>query len=225
MQFDPKFVPPKGTALDLTLYWTDAEGVRHTAPAREWLRTSTDRWYDRELAALPAGLSLPEDLELRYDDGNKDLLWYGRMSEADRDRALGLSADETFRKQVRSMYEESQPKPFTADFVFAGSFFYDKPVQYDADGEVLKTVRTYAAEGGEVVCVANFPAATIDVAERSSADGENVLYEAATELIPPKGTEVQLVFTRRPPPVAPAAASPVASEQETAPKAAAPDAR
>ena len=144
-------------------------------------------------------MTLPEDLELRYDAGNKQLLWYGRMSEADRDRALALSTDETFRGHVRSFHEESQPRPLTADFVFAGSFFYDRPVAYDTEGEVIETVRTYAAEGGEVVCVANFPAATIDIAERSSADAGNILYEAATERIPPKGTPVVMTFARRKP--------------------------
>ena len=206
VNFSPEFAPPRGPVLDLTLYWNDADGNPRTADGRTWIRTSTDGWYERDLAALPAGVTLPEGLELRYDAANTDLLWYGRMSEADRDRALALSTDENFRDLIRGFYGESQPRPFTADFVFAGSFFYDKPVKYGADGEVLETVRTYAAEGGEVVCVANFPSATIDVAERSSAEGESVLYEAATEKVPPEGTPVLIVFSARPEPDAAAAA-------------------
>ena len=205
VSFDPEFAPPRGPVLDLTLYWTDAGGAPRTAPAHDWVRTSTDGWYERDLAALPAGLELPEDLELRHDAGNGDLLWYGRMTGEDRDRALALSADEQFRKLIREFYRESQPRPLTADFVFAGSYVWDKPVAYDAEGNVTETERSYAAEGGEVVCVANFPAATIDIAERSSADGENVLYEAATELIPPKGTDVLITFAAaKAPPAAPA---------------------
>ncbi|QDT17356.1 YdjY domain-containing protein [Alienimonas californiensis] len=195
--FDPHFAPPKGAKLALTLHWTDEKGVARQAAARDWVRTSTDKWYERDLAALPAGMSLPEDLELRYDAPNTDLLWYGRMSEEERDRALALSKDGVYQEHIRSFYEESQPRPLTADFVFAGSFLYDKPVAYNAEGEVTETVRTYAAEGGEVVCVANFPAATIDIAERSSAEGENVLYEAATERIPPIGTPVLITFERQ----------------------------
>ena len=195
VSFDPEFSPPRGPALDLTLYWTGADGAPRTAPARDWVRTSTDGWYERDLAALPAGVKLPEDLELRYDAGNGDLLWYGRMTDEDRDRALALSADERFRELIREFHGESQPRPLTADFVFAGSYVWDKPVAYDAEGNVVETERSYAAEGGEVVCVANFPAATIDIAERSSAEGENVLYEAATELIPPKGTDVLITFS------------------------------
>ncbi|MFH5805262.1 YdjY domain-containing protein [Alienimonas sp. DA493] len=210
--FDPEFAPPKGPKLNLTLYWTDAEGVARRVDARDWVRTSTDKWYERDLAALPPGVSLPEDLELRYDAPNTDLLWYGRMSEAERDRALALSNDGQFQEHIRSFYEESQPRPLTADFVFAGSFLYDKPVAYNAEGEVTETVRTYAAEGGEVVCVANFPAATIDIAERSSAEGENVLYEAATERIPPIGTPVIITFEQRPEPAAADGTKPTAPQ-------------
>ena len=210
VSFDPVFAPPKGPVVDLTLFWTDAEGEPRTADARTWVRTSTDGWYERDLAALPAGVALPEDLELRYDGGNTDLLWYGRMTEADRDRALALSTDEAFRGHIRSIYEESQPRPMRADFVFAGGFLYDRAVKYDAEGNVTETVRTYSAEGGEVVCVANFPSATIDVAEKSSAEGQGVLYEAATERVPAKGTPVLIRFAVREPPAPPAAAAPVA---------------
>ena len=211
VKFDPEFAPPKGPIVDLTLFWTDANGEPRTADARTWVRTSTDGWYERDLASLPAGVVLPEDLELRYDEGNTDLLWYGRMTEADRDRALALSTDETFRGHVRSIFEESQPRPMTADFVFAGGFLYDRAVKFDAEGNVTETVRTYSAEGGEVVCVANFPSATIDVAEKSSAEGQGVLYEAATERVPPKGTPVLIRVAARTPPAPPAAAAPVAA--------------
>ena len=205
VSFDPEFVPPRGTKLDLTLHWTDADGAARTASAHDWIRTSTDKWYEAPQPALPAGLSLPEDLELRYAKESRELLWYGQMSEADRDRALALSPDETFRTNVRTFFEQSQPRAMSADFVFAGSFFYDKPVTYNSEGEVTETVRTYAAEGGEVVCVANFPAALIDIAERSSAEGQGVLYEAATERIPPVGTRVFLTFAAKAAPAGAAA--------------------
>jgi len=197
VSFDPDFTPPKGPVVGITLHWTDEAGVARSAPARQWIRTSTDRWYERDLAALPKGMTLPEDLELRYAEEAGDLLWYGRMTEDARDRALALSTDATYRKHIQSIFKESQPQPMKADFVFAGSFFYDKPIKYNSEGEVLETVRTYAAEGGEVVCVANFPSALIDIAEQSSADGQGVLYEAATEQIPPKDTPVIVTFTQQ----------------------------
>jgi hypothetical protein len=202
VSFDPDFAPPKGPTLDLAVHWVDDDGTARTAAARDWIRTSTDQWYVRDLAELPSDLTLPQDLELRHDATSDHLLWYGRMSAAERDRALALSKDEAFRGFVRGFFEESQPRPLDADFVFAGSYVWDKPLAYDAEGEVIETERAYAAEGGEVICVANFPAATIDIAERSSAEAGSVLYEAWTERIPPKGTTALLVLSERvaPPP-------------------------
>lgn len=217
VSFEPTFTPPRGPVVKITLYWADETGAVQTAAGADWVRTSTDRWYERNLAALPAGATLPEDLELRYDATSAELLWYGRMSAADRDRAVALSPDPAFRKAVRSMFEESQPKPLTADFVFAGSYMYDRPTVYNERGEVEETVRAYAAEDGDVVCVANFPTATIDIAERSSADDGSVVYEAATEKIPPKGTPVVVTFEAgRPDPPAP---DPADEEEDAAPAA------
>ena len=121
------------------------------------------------------------------------------MSEADRDAALALTTDETVRRLIGEFFEESQPEPMDADFVFAGSGFYEQTEDPTQPGGEPRTVTKYAAEGGEVVCVANFQAATIDVAQRSSADGQGVLYEAATERIPPEETPVLIVFAPRPP--------------------------
>ena len=200
VRFSPEFVAPTGPVLDLAVYWTDREGTPRTADARTWVRTSTDGWREGPLAALPRGLTLPPELDLRYDAGNKQLLWYGEMSDAERDAALALTKDETVRGLIRRFYEESQARPMTAEFVFVGSGFYEATVPVipgaGADGDE-KVVRRYAAEGGEVVCVANFQTATIDVNARSSAEGQGVLYEAATEKIPPEGTPVLLTFTPR----------------------------
>ena len=218
VRFSP-FVPPRGPKVDLAVHWTGADGAARTANARTWIRTSTDKWYERDLPALPADLTLPQDLELRYDAGNGQLLWYGRMSDADRDRALALTTDETVKRLIREFHAESQPRGMNADFVFAGSGFVTEVIP-PAEGEGEATSRTrYLAEGGEVVCVANFQAATIDVAERSSADGQGVLYEAATERIPPDGTPVLLTFTPR----REAAATPAGEREERADDAGAGD--
>ena len=200
VEFEP-FKPPRGPKLSITAHWIGEDGRPRRADAKTFVRTSTEKWYERDFPALPAGLTLPEDLELRHDRANGDLIWYGPMSEAERDRALALSKDEAFREAIRGFYAESQPRGLTADFVFAGSLFFtrnlpppDAKIGEEVPEERMRAVTSYAAEGGEVVCVANFQAATIDIAERSSNDGQGVLYEAATEAIPPEGTPVLLVF-------------------------------
>ena len=71
-----------------------------------------------------------------------------------------------------------------ADWVFAGSGFATD----ESTGR-----KVYLAESGDVICVANFPSATIDIAEKSSAEGqESLLYEAWTDNIPPIGTPVRI---------------------------------
>ena len=50
--------------------------------------------------------------------------------------------------------------------------------------------KKYLAENGNLICVANFPSATLDIAQASSDKGSNLLYEAFIERIPPINTEV-----------------------------------
>ncbi|MFO0921513.1 MAG: YdjY domain-containing protein [Pirellulales bacterium] len=71
------------------------------------------------------------------------------------------------------------------DWVFAGSGIYKDEVT----GE-----ETYLAEGGDLVCVANFPSATLDLAVRSDDTNAGLAFVAFTDRIPPEGTPVRLVF-------------------------------
>jgi hypothetical protein len=83
---------------------------------------------------------------------------------------------------------KSMPQPW----VFAGSVFY--PDQDDPKKPPL-----YAANGGDVICVANFPDAMLDLPINSPKDWEaGRLYEAFTERIPPLGTQVTVIFQPQP---------------------------
>ena len=183
------YTPASGSKLDVFLHWKDKEGKLHREPAQSWCRNSRFRYYEEPFETLPADLKLDPDGKLRYDDMNKVLFWYGPMSEAQRDAALKLSADENFQKAIHRFHEESQPKQLAADFIFVGSGFVNDPEH----GE------QYLAEGGYVICVANFAAAMIDLSIESSASGnENLTYEAWTERIPPRGSEVLVEIVPRP---------------------------
>lgn len=74
----------------------------------------------------------------------------------------------------------------TADWVFAGSSFWKD----EATGEEY-----YQAEGGDLVCVSNFPTATLDLPISSSQSNEALLFEAFDSRIPPRGTPVELIFS------------------------------
>lgn len=73
-------------------------------------------------------------------------------------------------------------------WVFAGSSFWVD----EESGE-----KKYNGDSGDFICVANFPTATLDLPISSSQANADLLYEAFTERIPPKGTHVRLVLIPR----------------------------
>ena len=70
-------------------------------------------------------------------------------------------------------------------WVFAGSGFY-------TDEDTKK--QFYMAEAGDFICVSNFPDAMLDVPMRSTDSNEDLLFEAFTENVPPRGTKVTIVL-------------------------------
>lgn len=75
-----------------------------------------------------------------------------------------------------------------ADWVFAGSVFWKDP----ADGKEY-----YQADGGDMICVSNFPTATLDLPLESSQANDALMFEVFEDRVPPRGTEVELVLAAR----------------------------
>lgn len=72
------------------------------------------------------------------------------------------------------------------DWVFAGSGIYKDP----ENGQ-----EHYLGDQGDLVCVANFPSATMDLAVRSSDLADTgLMFGANTDKIPEEGTPVRLLF-------------------------------
>ncbi len=82
---------------------------------------------------------------------------------------------------MKALYERAQSREMEARFVFTGSGFF-------TDEQTGKQV--YRAEDGDLICVANFNSAMIDVASASGAGNDSLLFEAFTDRIPPVETEV-----------------------------------
>lgn len=80
-------------------------------------------------------------------------------------------------------------KPLEADWVFAGSAFWRDP----NDG-----VEYYQADGGDVICVSNFPTALLDLPLQSSQANAELLFEAFAGRVPPRDTEVDLILSAVP---------------------------
>ncbi|MFO0818834.1 MAG: YdjY domain-containing protein [Pirellulales bacterium] len=79
-------------------------------------------------------------------------------------------------------------KELEYSWVFAGSAFF-------VDEETKQ--RHYQAEAGDLVCVSNFPTATLDLPVESSQANAQLEFEAFTENIPPVGTPVRIAFLVR----------------------------
>lgn len=200
VRYEPVFRPPTGQPIKILLRWRDDAGKTHEVPAQSWIRHSIHRYFSWPLEKLPEGFELPPESELRYDEFNKLLLWYGPMTAAQREELLRLSKNAEYRKAIQHFFEVSQSRELTAGWVFAGSGFYDL-----GDG-----TRRYQAEDGNVICVANFGDAMLDLSIPSTASNEGLEFEPYTERIPPLGTpvEVDLIPIFDPPAETPAAQRP-----------------
>ena len=186
VRFDPQnnqVHPPHGQRIDIFVHWIDEKGKAQREPGQSWVRNLTRRFYAEKLDQFPAGLKIAQDSELKWDKNRKELLWYGTMSVKQKSELLLLSEDKAYRKVIEAFYEQSQPRGMKASWVFAGSGVFK-------DTDTGKEY--YLAEDGDLICVANFSGAMLDVSQESSAGAEGLQFEAYTERIPPKETPVNI---------------------------------
>ena len=94
---------------------------------------------------------------------------------------------QTVRAQEWVKYAKTG-KAMSHDWVFAGSGFW-------TDEETGK--KHYQANAGDLICVSNFPTATLDLPVESTQANAGLLFVAFTEKIPPRGTKVRVVLTPR----------------------------
>jgi hypothetical protein len=121
VQFRPKFKPPTGTTIKITLQYKDKDGKEVRVPAQQWIR------------------SIKTKKDLPYE------------------------------------------------WVFAGSFFF-------ADPQEKSRPPYYTANDGDVICLANFETAMLDLPITSTKDNDDLAYEAHTERIPPLDTPVLVIL-------------------------------
>lgn len=86
------------------------------------------------------------------------------------------------------VWDEKTKAPLAIDWVFAGSLIYEDPVTKKA---------TYAAEEGDLITVANFASAILDLPMASSANDADRVFSAHTAKVPPVGTEIFVVLSPR----------------------------
>jgi hypothetical protein len=80
-------------------------------------------------------------------------------------------------------------KPMQEQWVFAGSAFWTD----SSDGKEY-----YQADGGDLVCLSNFPTAMLDLPIESSQSNEALLFDAFEGRVPPRGTAVEMILSAAP---------------------------
>lgn len=93
----------------------------------------------------------------------------------------------TLRSDAREwVYDEAGKKPLGTDWVFAGSELIEDP----------NSKRPYyAADDGDLITVANFASAILDLPVASTANDADRGFVARTDRIPPRGTWVTLFLS------------------------------
>lgn len=181
--FMPEYKPATGQRIDVFVTYLDENNRPKRVLAQEWVRNATRRYFLAKLDSPPADLKIPEDSDLRWDSKYKELLWYGHMTEAQRDQLLKYSQDPRYREAITRFFEQTQYRPLEAHWVFAGSSFTRDP----ESGKEY-----YLAESGDLICVSNFSTATLDLPVESPNVNDTLLYEAWTDRIPPLRTVVRM---------------------------------
>lgn len=176
--FQPEYMPPTGQKLDVLVSWTDDFGRPQRFRGQQLIRHAISRYYTAVIDPVPPELKIDNRGDLRYDTNTKELIWFGRMSETQRQNLLARSQNPTYQKAIESFFQQSQPRELVADFVFAGSRLFKQ-----RDG-----TNFYMAEEGNLICVANFGDAMIDISVRSSADNTGLMFEPYEERLPNKRT-------------------------------------
>lgn len=205
--YEPEFRPPTGEKIDIFLQWSDRQGNPKRVKAQTWVRRTTQRIVPFPLEKLPEGVELNAETDLKYDPKRKEIYWFGIMSEGQRDFWLNESPDPAYQKVINMIFKETQIQEMKADWVFAGSQFYI---------DEFSGRQRYLAEGGDLICVANFSSATLDITTPSSSTNDQLVYEAYTERIPPRNTEVTMELIPRP--AVPAGAKPADPKASPAPQ-------
>ena len=103
-----------------------------------------------------------------------------------------LWRDKKNQKQVMRAQDWVQSirtkKTLAYPWVFGGSGFWTD----QTTGQ-----RHYYGDGGDFICVSNFPSAMLDLPVQSSQANSSLTFVAHTENIPPEGTKVRLVLIPR----------------------------
>ena len=123
-------------------------------------------------------------------------------------------SDRAGKKHLRPAQEwvksTTDGKPLRYDWVFAGGrFVYDSVVDREF----------YSADGGDFICVSNFPSAALDLPIESTDASSGLLFVANTEKIPPLETSVRLILRQldTPKPAPPKPTTPGAAAPKTPP--------
>jgi hypothetical protein len=133
------------------------------------------------LLALGAKQGTPVKFEPKYQPATGEIIdIYLMWKEAD-----GTTKEVRAQDLIRHAKDGT---PMKHDWVFSGSGFYKD----ETTGRLH-----YQANGGDFICVSNFPTATLDLPIESTQANGGLLFKANPDAIPPKGTAVRMILVPR----------------------------
>ncbi|WP_437190859.1 YdjY domain-containing protein [Planctomicrobium sp. SH527] len=182
VKYKPEFQPPQGQQIEIFVNWMDEKGKKHRERVQKWIRHATQRYFHAPCQTLPPEVKLVAgDKELKYDHATGVLIFFGQMTPEEKKVFLSRSQNAEYQKAIESLFQLGQLRELDATFVFAGSGF----------SKLANGREVYQAEGGSLICVANFGDALLDINIASTASNDSgLMFEPWTERIPPLGTEV-----------------------------------
>ena len=164
-------------------YWQREQGIVESDPAylawaAQWVADNAvneaNNLFNHQLAAYRNALE--RLARYRLADGRPEVT---NEQQAIDEQGQPVLDGETGEPVMETVVVQTAIDPLPATI--------EQPVYDPETGEQF-----YQAEGGYLICVANFADALLDIREVSSADDSARTYEAWTEHIPPEGTPVLL---------------------------------
>ncbi len=179
-------------AKDTRRVWVQAEVCLREGELEQLLTRKRTKQHESVLAADIDASVLHSALEIARAEAGSPVKFQPKF-EAPRGTTIKVTLQWEEKGQTKQidakqwLRSRKTKKTLDRDWVFAGSVLYKDP-----QDPTKKPY--YAANDGDVICIANFEAAMMDVPFESTKENDELHFEANTEIIPALETRVWVIL-------------------------------